>query len=615
MFKQLKNFPKVVLAASLFGWSNQALALSCDEIINMVGYNIQTDIILGTMKSSGTRFTSDDIQCLQSKGAPAEVIEQAKKMSEVSKPTVDESPDDETLRPGIDDDDDVDMRSERDGDSGEDLSEDGTGNDPSEIKQAIKLLRAKKPLTASYQLFKLLDEGTYPEHEAKIHYYLARALTDLKLYHSAQHYYLQVIKKGPGDAYFNYALPKMVAISNFTSDDSDLARIAAKLPPSRYPRQAKNHLYYLLGMKNYNDGELAASRESFGKVSSKSAFYLQSRYVEGVIFNEQEKYKSAVRAFRDVYKEEVDVYNDPKELKKVNNLKDLSLINIASIYYGIERYDESSNYYQKVDRGSDYWGESLFRDAWANFMMGQLNVSLGKILTVESPYFIKSDFLPEATILKALTYFNLCEYDLVEDIIEGFDADYTPMKEEIGDFLSDYGTKEQRKLADQAWNRYFGDKTDGQTVLPESFFARVLRNKDLDGIATHLDIMNEEINLIDSQKPQWRDTIGNHLKKILEKDRTFYEKRAGRLFIAEMQRQHKILQELLSQSQIVGFEVVDAQRLDYEFKASNLDVLGDQSKFNIDFATSADFIYWPFNGEFWADELGYYNYTEQGSCK
>lgn len=614
MFKQLKNFPKVVLAASLFGWSNQALALSCDEIINMVGYNIQTDIILGTMKSSGTRFTSDDIQCLQSKGAPAEVIEQAKKMSEVSKPTVDESPDDETLRPGIDDDD-VEIRSERDGDGGEDLSEDGTGNDPSEIKQAIKLLRAKKPLTASYQLFKLLDEGTYPEHEGKIHYYLARALTDLKLYHSAQHYYLQVIKKGPGDAYFNYALPKMVAISNFTSDDSDLARIASKLPPSRYPRQAKNHLYYLLGVKNYNDGELAASRENFGKVSSKSAFYLQSRYIEGVIFNEQEKYKSAVRAFRDVYKEEVDVYNDPKELKKVNNLKDLSLINIASIYYGIERYDESSNYYQKVDRGSDYWGESLFRDAWANFMMGQLNVSLGKILTVESPYFTESDFLPEATILKALTYFNLCEYDLVEDIIAGFDADYTPMKEEIGAFLSDYGTAEQRKLADQAWNRYFGDKTDGQTLLPQSFFARVLRNKDLDGIATHLDIMSEEINLIDSQKPQWRDTIGNHLKKILEKDRTFYEKRAGRLFIAEMQRQHKILQDLLSQSQIVGFEVVDAQRLDYEFKASNLDVLGDQSKFNIDFATSADFIYWPFNGEFWADELGYYNYTEQGSCK
>ena len=71
----------------------------------------------------------------------------------------------------------------------------------------------------------------------------------------------------------------------------------------------------------------------------------------------------------------------------------------------------------------------------------------------------------------------------------------------------------------------------------------------------------------------------------------------------------------LSQSQIIGFEVVDAQRLDYEYKASNFEALTDQSKFDVDFATSPDLIYWPFNGEFWADELGYYNYTEQSSCQ
>jgi hypothetical protein len=35
----------------------------------------------------------------------------------------------------------------------------------------------------------------------------------------------------------------------------------------------------------------------------------------------------------------------------------------------------------------------------------------------------------------------------------------------------------------------------------------------------------------------------------------------------------------------------------------------------IDFATQTDIIYWPFNGEFWQDELAYYRYTEQGSCK
>jgi tetratricopeptide (TPR) repeat protein len=597
-------FPQIVLMASLFGYSNNASALSCDDIMNMVSYNIGTDIIVNTMKDSGSSFNPADIECLADKNAPAAVLEQAMKMVVNDAP---EREDPEDTPSDRIEDEDIQTR--------DDLSEDNDENDPSEIKQAIKLLRAKKPLTASYQLFKMLDEGKFPEQESKINYYLARALTDLEMFHTAQYYYLQVIKMGPGDPYFNYALPKMVAIAKYTGDDSDLSRIVAKLPPERFPRQAKNHLHYLLGAQYYNDQELSLARENFGKVSSKSGLYLKSRYIEGVIFNEQEKYKSAVRAFRDVYREEVDIYNDPREKQAMNDLKDLSLINIASIYYGIERFEEASSYYQKVDRRSKYWAESLFRDAWTNFMMGQLNVTLGKVLTVESPFFSSTEFIPEATILQALTYFNLCEYSRVERIITDFEAEYKPMKQELTSFLGDFETKEQRKLADQAWRRYFDDENNGNTLLPQSFFSRVLRNTDLSGIVRHLEIMDTELQRIDSQKPQWRDTIGNHLKKIIEKDQIRYEKRAGRLLIAEMEKQNLMLIELLSQAQIIAFEVVDAQRLDYEFKASNLEALNDQSKFNIDFATSADFIYWPFNGEFWSDELGYYNYTEQGSCK
>ena len=74
-------------------------------------------------------------------------------------------------------------------------------------------------------------------------------------------------------------------------------------------------------------------------------------------------------------------------------------------------------------------------------MMGQLNVSLGKILTVDSPYFTDTSFIPEATILKALTYFNLCEYARVK-IINEFDNTHEPMRQEIGEFLADYETKD-----------------------------------------------------------------------------------------------------------------------------------------------------------------------------
>ena len=70
----------------------------------------------------------------------------------------------------------------------------------------------------------------------------------------------------------------------------------------------------------------------------------------------------------------------------------------------------------------------------------------------------------------------------------------------------------------------------------------------------------------------------------------------------------------MTQSEIIRFEVVDAQRIDYAYKAENTELI-DTSVDDLDFATSVDFIYWPFNGEFWEDELGYYHYAEQGSCQ
>jgi hypothetical protein len=55
--------------------------------------------------------------------------------------------------------------------------------------------------------------------------------------------------------------------------------------------------------------------------------------------------------------------------------------------------------------------------------------------------------------------------------------------------------------------------------------------------------------------------------------------------------------------------------VDYQYKSQNADLGEALDRVDLDFATAVDFIYWPFNGEFWQDELGYYYYTEQGSCK
>ena len=106
-------------------------------------------------------------------------------------------------------------------------------------------------------------------------------------------------------------------------------------------------------------------------------------------------------------------------------------MNVARIYYGLERFDNADNYYAMVPRDSIYWPESLFERAWTNFMVQDLNQTLGLLLTVQSPYFDDEEYLPEVVLLRSLTYFNLCEYNEVQFILDGFKERYVPTLNEM----------------------------------------------------------------------------------------------------------------------------------------------------------------------------------------
>ena len=609
--------------AALLGLSfaTDAYALSCEEIMNMVNVNVPVPIVVQTIEDSGEQFSVDEVRCLQNEGAPGDVIAAAKALMAGSEPAPVERGDAEIQRER------ERQRAERErqeeesmlgaGRSGgsQELSDEGAsgGSDPEQVKQAIKLFRAKKPLTASLMLYEMLEDNTFPEREAQIQYYLARCLYELEMYHTSQYYFLEVLRKGPDNPYFKHALPKLVSIARFTGDNSELIRVVAKIPPEAFPRSARNHLFYLMGVRLYEEDDLSRARKYFGQISTRSDLYLRAKYFEGVIYNRQGRLKSAVRSFRDVVREDVEV-GSPRELQEVKDLKNLSLVNVARIYYSIQRFDESSKYYALVERDSMYWPTSLFEASWSNFMRNDLNLTLGQVLTVQSPYFSHDEFMPEATILRALTYFNLCEYNEVERLLIGFEETYRPMYKEMKAFVQSYASREGKKLADQAFDTYF-TSYPRESVLPKAVFNKVLRNRDLAALVRHLELMEGEKALIDAQKARWRDSLGNHLKKVLESDRQRYKRRAGLLFLSEMAQLTAYMGDLLAQSEIVRFEVVDAQRVDYEYRMNNIDIVDSASLREVDFATSVDKVYWPFNGEFWADELGYYHYTEQGSCK
>ena len=294
--------------AAALSLSNNAWAITCDEIMELVGFNVKSHLILKSMEADKDKFTSKDVKCLTRKKAPQVIIEQAKEYAAENKASAE--PADKPKRT-------MDSVKDFGSESGglKDLPEKGgSSGKPDEIRSVKLKLKANKPLTASYILHELIEEQKYPEHDAEIFYYMGRSLEAAKLYHVAQHYYLKVINKGPASEFFTLTLPRLVKISRYTSDETDLRRIVAELPPKFYPRKAKNHLHYLLGVRYYNKGKLSKALDNFGKVTDKSVLYLKARYFEGVIQTRKEKLKSAVAAFGEVYNEanRIEQSRDPK---------------------------------------------------------------------------------------------------------------------------------------------------------------------------------------------------------------------------------------------------------------------------------------------------------------
>ena len=210
-----------------------AWAVDCDQIMGMLEANVPSNIVVDTIKNSGARYDDEELQCLAEKGAPPDVLEAARALKEEVEP--ERGPDgNRGVGDGEGEGDAMDEVKDDFGDLGgggdgglQDLPEEGeeSGTDPRIIKECIELYRAKKPLTSSKCFFDLLESDEFPEARSKLYYYMAKSLDDLELYHGAQHYYMQVVRRGPKDPYFKYALPKLVAIAEYTGNDIELLRI------------------------------------------------------------------------------------------------------------------------------------------------------------------------------------------------------------------------------------------------------------------------------------------------------------------------------------------------------------------------------------------------------
>ena len=459
-------------------------------------------------------------------------------------------------------------------------------------------------------------------------YYLTECLDRLGLYQAAMFELAQILFLGPDqNLYFTASLTKLLGLTKITKDESIIFNVLQTIPIDRFPPKFKNELVYMRGKRLFYDGDYMGALQEFAQVDPASAFHAKSLYFVGIIQVIRKDYANAKRTFDNIYALP-DTFSDFGEASKV---KELSKLALGQLFYkaGYEarrdRYAilaKSVEYYDSVDREDEQWFEALFEKTWTTALLDKYNTALGTVLTLNSPFFAQ-EFVPEVNLIEAITWYRLCKWQDVRTTIRNFKDGYEPLNQAILTFLQKNLKTPGEVVYDDLLNQYEMVIKGGQAHLPLKVLTAILNNdnKFLE-IYLAVEELELELGLLNGAPPAFLESP--YIKRFQAQSGKKLEnlkKKAGNRALQNLDGIGKTLKSLLGNATAIDFELTDAERKHFEkielFGITEEEYRQEKVRTeseNFTMAVGDDELFWPFQGEYWKDELGYYYYSVTDEC-
>jgi hypothetical protein len=497
--------------------------------------------------------------------------------------------------------------------------------------QAKRLFDGEKWNDAALSLYRVYKGETGDDEGNKqlAQYHLAIALYRLKFYQAAYGIFSEIADK-PNHLKFNETLLWLAKLATDLPEPADIVERVGKYNDAqiaRFDNPNQRDLYwqlnYLLGRYKYRNRQYEEALRLFGKVARRSKYYVQGQFFSGISNVQMRRSVPAVQSFQRI----VGAIDEGVEgVEDEARMRDLAFLSEARTYYSASvRLDENNSptidqqklsaavkFWNKVDEGSEYWLDALFEESWAYFMAGDYSHALGNIHTIQAPYFPNS-YYPEAEILKAVIYFSNCQYDDATTIVASFNTKYQPIFDDLNKTLGKFKGDNQ----EEAFFKFLKDVRAGKADLPprsKRVIELALSDRQLLRNLEYVRVLDDEGKRFAKAPQSFQSSaLGNDAKDALQLARDIAVRNAGQLAKDRYQRNIDELNEHLRNAAKILIDITAAQRnqLDQAIAGSQLTVA--ESKANI-VKPDEEHVIWPFNGEYWRDELGFYRQTITSKC-
>jgi tetratricopeptide (TPR) repeat protein len=488
------------------------------------------------------------------------------------------------------------------------------------LERALKLYDGEDYYSASIELFKVVEgeSGDSEPNKQKAEFWMGKTLYKLKFYSASLSYFDKIVQKGAAHAHYNETLKWLASLSREVADSAGVLDKIGKYNRAELDQPAlepvRDELYFLLGKYNYNKGKFKEAVSLFNAVSPKSEFYVQAKLFEGATHVREYQAQPAAEALKEVLRASVES-SDPK----IKPYEDLANLSLARIFYSLGQYDLAVKYYDRVSMESYDWPNSLFEASWANFMLKHAGYSkaLGSIHTLQAPFFenfIKPESLAEALTVKATIYFYNCLYDKAADVIAEFNENVPQLAQDLKRLLDQHTANDQ--FFELAAKVREGDA--GLSPNVERAAKAVLSDRSLARRFDYVKELDRELAQHEKADPAWKSTaVANAVLTDITLQRSLTVNETGELAKQRISRLVGELAQLIKRVIKIEYEILQGQKgvLEQEIVAEQ-QVLGSGKSTEIgNIRVDDEHQYWPFNGEYWRDELGYYRFRLLNKCE
>lgn len=252
-------------------------------------------------------------------------------------------------------------------------------------------------------------------------------------------------------------------------------------------------------------------------------------------------------------------------------------------------------------------------------MIGRFDSTLGTVVTLRSPFFTDIYF-PEVNIVEAVTYYNLCQYDEVNNVIDYFFGVYPDYSQKMTSWLENVSTKTGLDIYKELLKMYRDAQEGKKTELPEAVLKNILTESLFQRKYSHIKEIERELSIIENSPEAFKKSvIAEDVTKKMMYQLTTLRNESGIWLVQRVQNLNGELAQLIADMRAIRFEMTDSQKAALEKEELHgKDIKedeGQKQQSGMNPSVPDGYYYFPFDGEYWEDELGYYFFNIENLCK